>query len=317
MDIFDDLTSPTKNPFGFLRAINDMEYHRRFIDIDSVFYSGETLSHYTDLNGLFGIVESGSFWLSDHRFLNDKEEFENGRKLTIRLLNDLAKKPLYKTFSSILNGAARYLVLHKETPSYICSFSRLPDSLEQWRSYGKNGQGVSIVFKNSANHFTLLPVLNASKVVYKDSEKIRQLISLIRKYRIEHGVDVAYSNHIDEDDWSSEIARWLAINFINFKHPSYESEQEIRLLASGAHINHFSSLKHRVGQYGIIPYLCAGDQYDSYSKQTGASRLLPIVEVKVGPAVNQDVLVLSIDTYLKNKGYKDVLVTKSEIPYRG
>lgn len=317
MDSFDDLTSPTKNRFGFLRARYDMEYHRRFFDIDLAFYSGETLSHYTDLNGLFGIVESGSFWLSDHRFLNDKEEFENGRKLTISLLNALAKKPLYKTFASILNGAARYLMQHKETPSYLCSFSKVSDSLEQWRSYGKNGQGVSIVFKNSASHFSLLPILHVSKVVYKDSEKIRILISLIRKYRIEHGIDVAHANHIDEDDWSSEIARWLAMNFINFKHPSYESEQEIRLLASGEHLSHFSGLKHRVGQYGIIPYLCAGDQYDSYSKSSGASRLLPIVEVKVGPAVNQDVLVLSIDTYLKNKGYKDILVTKSEIPYRG
>ncbi|BCB61392.1 hypothetical protein HaloA020_20930 [Halomonas sp. A020] len=44
---------------------------------------------------------------------------------------------------------------------------------------------------------------------------------------------------------------------------------------------------------------------------------LPIVEVRVGPAVNQDMTAKSIQEYLKYKGYEGGQVIKSDVPYRG
>ena len=40
----------------------------------------DTILHYTTLEGLKGILESGSLWASDIRFLNDIQEFKSGKK---------------------------------------------------------------------------------------------------------------------------------------------------------------------------------------------------------------------------------------------
>ena len=46
--------------------------HNLILDKDEIF-------HYTDLNGLKGILEGRGFWLSEAKFLNDEEELKNGK----------------------------------------------------------------------------------------------------------------------------------------------------------------------------------------------------------------------------------------------
>ncbi len=55
-----DISDPKQCVFGFLRAQFNRGSPKHF-DMDLFFYTGETISHYTDLGGLFGIVESGGF----------------------------------------------------------------------------------------------------------------------------------------------------------------------------------------------------------------------------------------------------------------
>ncbi|WP_287831619.1 DUF2971 domain-containing protein [Idiomarina sp.] len=284
------------------------------------FYTGETISHYTNLSGLFGIVESGGFWLSDHRFLNDAEEFENGRKLTNNLLKKLAHKSRYVCFKDVLLEAISQLESYSEDPYYVCSFSKKPDSLDQWRSYGGNGQGISITFDNarkSLSHFFAMPILTVSKVIYSDNDKIKLLLRTIRRYKKEYVLDLEYGNRVDVEDWGEYLARHLALEFINFKHPEYASEKEVRMAVSSSHLHHFQGIKHRVGKDCIIPYITSKDIYDeSFEKHLGTDKL-PIIEVRVGPAVNQDMTARSIAEYLACKGYSGVEVIKSDVPYRG
>jgi hypothetical protein len=314
-----EISDPKECTFGFLRAQFNRGSPKHF-DMDLFFYTGETISHYTDLGGLFGIVESGGFWLSDHRFLNDTEEFENGRKLTNNLLKRLAGKKAYSHFKDILLETVSQLENYCEEPYYVCSFSKKPDSLDQWRSYGGNGQGLSITFDNtrkSLSHFFAMPILSVSKVLYNDSEKMKLILRTIRRYKKEHFVDLEHGNPIDIEDWSDELAKHLALEFINFKHPEYASEQEIRMAVSSSHLNHFQGIKHRVGKDCIIPYITSKDIYnESFEEHLGTNKL-PITEVRVGPAVNQDMTAKSIKEYLTCKGYKRVRVIKSDVPYRG
>lgn len=313
-----DLTSPQECTFGFLRA----QFNRdsKHFDVDLFFYSGETISHYTNLNGLYGIIESGGFWLSDHRFLNDTEEFENGRKLTKKLLNNLLEKEKYSDFSKVINETIKQLDTYSEQPYYVCSFSKKADSLDQWRSYANNGQGISITFDNtrkSLSHFFAMPILSVSKVLYNDHEKVKIILRTIRRYRKEYLIDSEYGNPIDIEDWGSELSKHLALEFINFKHPEYSSEQEVRMAVSSSHLNHFNGIKHRVGKDRIIPYITSKDIYnDSFEEHVGTDKL-PIIEVRVGPAVNQSMTAKSIEEYLICKGYDNINVIKSDVPYRG
>lgn len=313
-----DLTSPQECTFGFLRA----QFNRdsKHFDVDLFFYSGETISHYTNLNGLYGIIESGGFWLSDHRFLNDTEEFENGRILTKNLLNNLLEKEKYSDFSKVINETIKQLDTYSEKPYYVCSFSKKADSLDQWRSYANNGQGISITFDNtrkSLSHFFAMPILSVSKVLYNDHEKVKIILRTIGRYRKEYLIDLEYGNSIDIEDWGSELSKHLALEFINFKHPEYSSEQEVRMAVSSSHLNHFNGIKHRVGKDRIIPYITSKDIYgDSFVEHVGTDKL-PIIEVRVGPAVNQSMTAKSIEEYLICKGYDNVNVIKSDVPYRG
>ncbi|TXC79088.1 DUF2971 domain-containing protein [Paraburkholderia azotifigens] len=312
--------SPHENKFGFLRAQFDYAYRARRFDIDLAFYSGLTLCHYTDLNGFVGIVDSAGFWLSDHRFLNDAQEFEDGRILTISLLRRMAEKKRYKNFRDVLGNVAASLEQHKEDPYYVCSFSKVPDSLDQWRAYGQNGAGISIVFGNSSggrSPFNLPPVLVTRKVVYDDHAKARILLAEIRKYAFEYELDVKHGNTIREDDWVSQMTTWLSMNFINFKHKAFASEQEVRLIVATDHIKEFHELKHRAGKYGIVPYVSTGGWNQDNLASESESFRLPIEEVRVGPAANRDALIRSIEVFLTDKGYKNVLVKRSDVPFRG
>lgn len=311
--------SPKDNPFGFLRAqFNNSSLKHN--DLDLFHYSGQTITHYTDLHGLYGIVESGSFWLSDHRFLNDSEEFENGRKLTIDLLKLLSEKSNYASFKSILLETIKELEIYNEKPYYVASFSKKPDSLDQWRSYASNGNGISITFDNtrkSLSHFFAMPILSACKVVYSDKEKIKIILKTIRKYKKEHDIDINYGNKVNVDFWSEELSRFLALEFINFKHSEYSSEQEIRIAVSSSHLKHFKKIQHRVNNDRIIPFISTSDIYDEKFIELIGTDKLPITEVRIGPKNNQDITARSIKEYLRNKEYSNVKVVKSNVPYRG
>ena len=313
-----DLSSPKECQFGFLRAKFNRDSYPKHFDIDLFFYSGKTLSHYTDLHGLYGIVESGGFWLSDHRFLNDTEEFENGRKLTSNLLERMANIDRHKTFSSVLKETIVKLSGYSEQAYYVCSFSKRADSLDQWKSYANNGHGISITFNNyqkkPSSHFFVMPIMAASKVLYEDSDKVKILIRTIRRYESEYIKDIEHGNHIDLDDWSAQLAQRLAMEFINFKHPEYSSEEEIRMAVPTSYLHHFKGIKHRPSTDRIIPYITSKDIYDIGGL---GEELLPISEIRVGPAINQDMTVRSIQEYMENKGYASVSVIKSNVPYRG
>ena len=314
-----EIIDPKECTFGFLRAQFNRGSPKHF-DMDLFFYTGGAISHYTNLGGLFGIVESGGFWLSDHRFLNDTEEFENGRKLTNSLLKSLAEKKVHNHFKDILLKTASQLESYCEDPYYVCSFSRKPDSLNQWRSYGGNGQGLSITFDNtkkSLSHFFVMPIISVSKVLYSDSDKLKLILRTIRRYEKEYYVDLEHGNPINMEDWSDQLAKHLALEFINFKHPEYASEQEIRMAVSSSHLHHFQGIKHRVGKDSIIPYITSKDIYDKSFEELLGTNKLPIIEVRVGPAVNQAMTAKSIKEYLTHKGYEGVSVIKSDVPYRG
>jgi hypothetical protein len=311
-----DYSDPEKCRFGTLRAKHNLSPLPKHFDPDLFFYGGKTINHYTDLYGLFGIIEEGGFWLSDHRFLNDMEEFENGRKLTISILSKMVKKQRHHNFAEVLEKTIEEINLLNEKPYYLCSFSKKPDSLNQWRAYGKNGHGVSITFHNTQNlpssHFFMMPMLSVEKVVYDDRQKLINLVRTIRRYRFEFFKDIQYGNEIDLDDWPSALSSSLSVQFINFKNPEYSSEEEIRLVSSKDSLKFFKEINHRISEDRIIPYISTAKIYDEEKRNN-----LPIKEIRVGPAANQDLTISSIKEYLNNKGYSGVNVIKSKIPFRG
>jgi len=90
--------------------------------------------HYTSAEGFQGIIESGELWLTNTNFVNDITE--------CKILQEEAQKGLFKENELLDNQyVQKWWKLFKEDKNkdnnyYIASFSKVPDSLEQWRAYG-------------------------------------------------------------------------------------------------------------------------------------------------------------------------------------
>lgn len=307
--------------FGFLRAQFDAAYRFRGGDWDWFAYDGPLLVHYTNLKGLVGIVDSGGFWLSDFRFLNDTEEYFNDCRMAKEVIARIASRSRHRNFSTILRKAGNRLSEHPSKTYFVCSFSNSHDSLEQWRAYASGNDGVAIVFQNKPrlqlSHFIVMPILAPQKVIYDDSVKHRLLLRVIAKYSMEFRKDLAYGHPVDEDDWAQQLASALALEFMIFKNKAFAAEQEIRLVVSESHLNHFGGIKHRVSGGRIIPYICSSDLYDKGFLEYYGSKQLPISEIRVGPMANQAITIDSVKVFLTNNDYLDIPVTPSAVPYRG
>lgn len=108
----------------------------------------------------------------------------------------------------------------------------------------------------------------------------------------------------------------MAMEFIAFKHACYASEREVRLVVAQEHVERFGGLQHRVARHRLLPYLSTAPLYADASCQS-AQPQLPLCEVRVGPVADQALMIRSIQSYLKRKGYPSVEVIPSAIPYRG
>lgn len=310
--------------YGILRAKFSVQnkYLKKFAQ--HLFFLDDIIYHYTDLNGLMGILQNKGFWLSEAKYLNDKEELYNGRNLTIKLINNLIDKKRYSCFKDILLKTITLLKKNEFKDYYIASFSSKADNLEQWRAYSKNGSGICIGLnikqKTNFPHFMLGPVWMLHKVVYNDNIKCRILHLIIFKYFYEFKKDLQInSKYIDIDEYAKSLSQSLTYTFINFKHKSFEQEEEIRLVYKAQNIEKdFYKKNYRIVNNIIVPYVCT---YEIILKNKDGSRLaidlLPVSEIIVGPIINQEIIVESIKNFINDLGYKENIVKNSKIPYRG
>ncbi|MGS2717939.1 DUF2971 domain-containing protein [Eionea flava] len=310
--------------FGFLEASSYCRdrYYRKFFRKD--YDVNRFIYHYTDINGLKGIVEKRGLWLSDAVFLNDTEELYNGKKITIELINNLKDRANYRNFNKVLLGVINKLESSLFQDNYVCSFSTEPDSLEQWRAYGNNGEGVCIEFdikkKTEYPHFLRANIWQLSNVIYEDEIKNWIIHSIIYKYNFEYnryfksekGLTHFVEAYVDSLFYS------LVSFFINFKNIAFSEEKEVRLYYSnGDPLELFNKRLYRAYKNYLIPYVCTYDT--KMKKENGPMEvdLPPISKIIVGPAYNQQVVVESIKYFIQDIGYQADIVDTSSIPYRG
>jgi hypothetical protein len=314
-------TSAPFPEFGYQRAAHGSRDSRERADGGWFGPADTGLTHYTSMKGLVGIIESGGFWLSDHRFLNDSEEYHNGRKLVLSLLERLLDKKRHRPFRSVLAKTATILEHEMEPAQYVCAFSTKPDSLDQWRAYAPGEQGVAITFdsapRNGRSHFVVAPAMALRRIIYRVDIKTTILIRTIARFAREFAADIGMDTPTDHDTWAEWLADSLAMEFIAFKHNSYESEAETRMVVPNSHASKFNDIHHRVTKNKIVSYLHSADLYTETFKEDMGSDLLPVREIRVGPTVNQQVTRRSIEEFLRHTGYGHVPVLESDIPFRG
>ncbi|WP_198160228.1 DUF2971 domain-containing protein [Photobacterium sp. J15] len=281
----------------------------------------DVLYHYTNTNGLLGILSSSRLWATHYKFLNDESEITYALGIFEKLV-----KEKFETITNPIVVTFLERVLQTANPfegmfdCYITCFCEGGDLLAQWRSYTDNGGGYSIGVNSKELGMRSIvehpsQELYLRKVTYCPitQEKllrdvIDKTVSILDKNTSGMTVNDANSyiamccGHL-----RSEIVEYI----ISFKHPAFESEQEWRLCHIVA-THEESEIEFRSGPYGLTPYVSIDP-----SPMAGVNaNKLPIVEVKFGPTTNPYGAEFGLRKLLKSKGYAFADITGSNLPVR-
>jgi len=277
----------------------------------------DTLYHYTSFAGLLGIVNSGVLWASDIRYMNDSVELRHTLNLlqthVTERINEGTDNP--RLLNKLLDWLSRRIV--SGSMLFGGSFRANGNLLSQWRGYSIHGKGVSMGFDPvhiracaERQHFQvgkclyearqqralIAQIVNAVEVAARQAEAEEEPILRPR--------DNAYDEVFERVE--GDLLRIASI----LKHPSFEEEQEWRIVSPV--ITDFAevSVHFREGASMLIP---------SYEFQLidGDNRCLKLDHVYLGPTSNIELSMNSLELYLaKQHATPRRGISYCQIPYR-
>jgi hypothetical protein len=269
------------------------------------------LFHYTDLNGLRGILKERGLWLSHISTLNDPLELKYGQELVVKELDkriveeaDINLREFYNSIKISVGSFGKFI--HQV---FIACFCESENLLSQWRAYSKNGGGFSIGFHIDDNSLinydkdnldkAYKPLLR--KVVYKPSEQKvlidEYLESILEGYK--KGITGIISGTVEENHHSavmgSQASNILLDLILSFKNPAFSEEKEWRLINVILGNDEPDKLKFRENDFGLIPYR----QSYLYFKKADL-KIFPIMSIVLGPSLDQESQTSAIQLYLNH-----------------
>ncbi|RWY88652.1 hypothetical protein EHI44_11420 [Rhizobium leguminosarum] len=305
---------------GFLNAaFGAVDYDdaaaRRIARRENVLAFQAPLYHYTSLAGFKGIVETDGFWASDNRFLNDAEEVLHGARLAGRVLEHRIARAASPEMSAILEQVRNRILEKPQVGQFVACFSTSRDSLEQWRGYTGAG-GVCLKLsgpKEGQRPFVFAPDQMPHQVLYRTRPKAVLLLSKVQRFEQEYALDkLAMQEYWPDDHDENYVERLhmaIAMSLVVFKDHAFEQEAEVRIVLGYRDIANYGGVEFRPSSFGLIPFLNTG-------RRAGIEGPLPIGEIIVGPSAHQELVFESVKTFMSIKGYPDVPVEVSKVPYR-
>lgn len=274
-------------------------------------HSENTLSHYTSIEGMLAIIENNSFWMTDHRFLNDPLELIFGSKLIRTVFDTLEEEISTNPFKELVdwdyfNRTLYDPCVYTEDQRYFTtSFCKAHDKLEQWIHYGQQTNGVSLVFDESISE--LFESVNADEgdIEYIiDGNKDKVLNRFGRE-------TISFMRHLSKEQSKTQrtikLMRYVLEKSIYIKSHNYSSEEEYRFVASTP--SKKNEIQYRARGNALIPYITA--------KYLDPPITLPLKSIIIGPGnPNPEYTKLSIRTYLMDKHISHIGVYESQVNYR-
>ena len=244
------------------------------------------LHHYTSFNAAMEILRSDTLRLSHAAFSNDPTELSYGL--------DLMKNVFGEAGQRVFSSYDFLSILHYNTQPFIFCLTESEDMLSQWEMYsGRNG--CCITFSNEITKLTEENRVALAPVIYEE-EKQREYLECLNEQRQQP----EYRKQ-DQDRFSANL--YFRLSTVFLKDPAWSHEKEWRIVKI-VQEDSFSDIEYRSGSRFLKPYVCI-------SCGPGP---LPITEITVGPADDQDRLVRSMEHLTKmTKGYEDVTVSRSTI----
>lgn len=281
----------------------------------------ELLYHYTNTDGLLGILNSNTLWCSNSTFLNDASELAYALDVVSFQIDRKKKEYNNPIFTKILENLFSFY--NGMFESYIVCFSEEGDLLSQWRAYGEGGNGYAIGF--DATQVQYLKPFSAfgNAIIRKVEYNLERQMGLVGY--ILDGIyslfeRMSSSLRLKEDVLTEKFVlclSWLFADLVLFfKHPSFAEEKEWRIIhLLSPHVenhNYFNNLEFRSTCGRIVPFV----ELNLFPPLSQYPAQLPIVKLVHGPTLNPDLTKKSIELLKIKHGFNNVLVEGSTVPIR-
>lgn len=246
----------------------------------------QVLYHYTDFVALDGILCRKELRLNNVLNMNDAAEMQHfmrgifaavQRRLAAEGQSEKAQK-LQEMFESLRQKRFEY-------SAYAACFSLYRDDAAQWERYANHGKGVCLGMRREVLQLMASGAMAIQEVYYQDQLESHPLVDRI------HAL-VLSSDEISERNQPLRAQiREAWCDSASFKHPSFSSEREIRLVVMPFHAKNFDMrpryhvAKERIKKYYPLDLgaLCTRAQVSMEDL---------VAEVIVGPCSSQSVPIL-------------------------
>ena len=180
------------------------------------------------------------------------------------------------------------------------------DQLSQWRGYGADGHGYSVGFDTSSLT-QVKPDPVVYKAVYDEDKQLHMCEYLLRDGMIQLDEVLQKSNLQPSPATLAYLLSFtIRVLLPGFKHPSFAEEKEVRMFLIRNYdpaADQGMFFKERKGL--LVPHIPV---------RWGEVRL-PIREIIVGPNLDFEKAKWGLEHLLKQQGYENVEIKKSQIPY--
>lgn len=268
------------------------------------------LYHYTDYGALNGILKNKEIWLNNLLNMNDLAEmsyfFKDLRDYVITSLKNMGLDSKVMQVDKVFTSEMRSEFQHS---AYAACFTRYRDDASQWERYGKGGLGVCLAFREDLLGMMAHGAVSVQEVYYHTDISKHPLANLalnIAKGTDSFSIDNPVVSDLMNDIWMQSVA---------YKHPSFASENEVRLVFYPFMSDDFKiTPEYYVSSTHIKKYypfnlkaMCERNDIDIKDL---------ITEIIIGPSSTQSISILQ--DYLADLGlsYLSDHVKKSECPLR-
>ena len=262
------------------------EIYRSVSDKDDVLY------HYTDYLAVNGILRDRELRVNNVRNMNDTAEMElfmNGifRAVERRLEEEHANEKLEKLRELAKELNRKYF----DYAAYAACFSTYRDDASQWERYANRGKGVCLGIDRKVLERMTGGAVTLQKVYYQDDVETHPLVRKL--------YDLTMSEEVFTED-NPALKAALADcwrNSASFKHPSFSSEHEVRLVVMPFGASDFDvKARYHVTRERIKKYYPL--DLDAMCRKAGSSLEELITEIIVGPESTQSIPI--IQDYLRD-----------------
>lgn len=287
------------------------------------------LYHYTNNEGLAGILGKGELWLSHIMFLNDTREFKHAcdvlaynvrnypQKYKEMWIENQCREEQFDSMIDNMHEKSSYEYVSKRyNPwrghQFIFSMTQQKNALSQWRAYGNGEYAIEFDFKNIVGRHDI----NLVRVIYSGEkgeiidEDVQNALGSFFESHIRHiHDDGRIDTEVFHDGIDDIIINLLQKDFFaRHKNDGFAEEQEWRLVKY-------------VGKDNESIFFTRGNKYPKprfiiEESSQDKSILSAISGVMCGPGLDLDLLKVVMSMIKPDNSTSHIQLSSSKVPYQ-